>query len=236
MLVRSSVNASPERQPDVELTQEKWNAFQGVTRSAMDLCTLLQTDFLIAWHRVTDSDFEEDEARGLVRCFASHLDGLTSGMRGIAVATCKLFNRPLNPFLQDKLGERTINSYQRIVTSYRLIGEFLPGSPLSSISDKVWDDLHKAIEIRNRIIHPKEPRDMTLTPEETLIVMRTGKEFHEHFNKFYVWFMEKQQKLLLPHVVSYRRLLPKAGRNEPCRCGSNRKYKDCCFKATSVAA
>ncbi len=129
------------------MTQEKWEAFQRETRSALDLCTLLQADFLLAWHRVNDSDFEEGEARALVRCFASLLDGLTTGMRGIAVATCKLFNRPLNPFLQDKLGERTLNSYQRVFTSYRLIGEFLPGSPLGSISDRVWDELHKAIEI-----------------------------------------------------------------------------------------
>ncbi len=157
-------------------------------------------------------------------------------MRQIAVATCELFNRPLNPFLQDKVEERTINSYQRIFTSYRLIGEFLPGSPLASISDKVWDELHKAIEIRNRIIHPKETRDLTLNPEETLIVMRTGREFHELFNKFHVWFMEKQQKLVMPHLVTYRRLVPKPGRNQPCQCGSNRKYKDCCQKAAAVAA
>ncbi len=77
---------------------------------------------------------------------------------------------------------------------------------------------------------------MTLTTDETLIVMRTGKEFHEHFNKFYVWFMEKQQKLMMPHLVTYRRMFPKAERNKPCLCGSNLKYKDCCFKATAVAA
>jgi uncharacterized protein YecA (UPF0149 family) len=79
-------------------------------------------------------------------------------------------------------------------------------------------------------------RGMTLTTDETLMVMRTGKEFHEHFSKFYVWFMEKQQKLVMPHAVTYRRLIPKSGRNQPCRCGSNRKYKDCCFKAAAVAA
>ena len=218
------------------MTQEKWDGLQHVTRSALDLCTALQGDFLIAWQRVTEGDFEEGEARALVRCFGSLLDGLTTGMRGIAVATCKLFNRPLNPFLQDKVEERTITSYQRIFTSYRLIGEFLPGSPLGAINDKVWDDLRKAIEIRNRIMHPKETRDMRLNPDETLLVMRTGKEFHEHFGKFYVWFMEKQQKLVMPHLVSYRRLVPKAPRNKPCPCGSNRKFKDCCFKATAVAA
>jgi hypothetical protein len=227
------VNASAEGRPEVVMTQEKWEGFQRVTRNALDLCALLQADFLVAWHRVTESDFEENEARALVRCFGSLLDGLTTGMRGIAVATCKLFNRPLNPFLQDKVEERTITSYHLIFTSYRLIGEFLPGSPLSSISDQVWNELRKAIEIRNRIMHPKETRDMTLSSDET-IAMRTGKEFHELFNKFHVWFMEKQQKLVMPHVVTYRRMFPKPGRNKPCPCGSDFSYKDCCFKATAV--
>ncbi len=29
-----------------------------------------------------------------------------------------------------------------------------------------------------------------------------GEEFHEHFSKFYVWFLEKQQKLMMPHLVT----------------------------------
>ena len=49
---------------------------------------------------------------------AESIDWLTTAMREIAVATSTLFKRLLNPFLQDKVGERTINSYQRIVSSY----------------------------------------------------------------------------------------------------------------------
>ena len=29
--------------------------------------------------------------------------------------------------------------------------------------------------------------------------------------------------------ATIRRISPKVGRNEPCPCGSNRKYKHCCL-------
>ncbi len=31
-----------------------------------------------------------------------------------------------------------------------------------------------------------------------------------------------------PKVETYRRETPKIGRNEPCPCGSGKKYKKCC--------
>ena len=97
--------------------------------------------------------FESDpeahaEGRALIRCFGSLLEGLTTSMRKIAVATGKLFRQPLNPFLQEKVEERAITAYQRIYTSYRFIGEFLPRSPLAATTDDFWDELHWAIEAR----------------------------------------------------------------------------------------
>ncbi|MBA3582831.1 MAG: YchJ family protein [Gammaproteobacteria bacterium] len=32
----------------------------------------------------------------------------------------------------------------------------------------------------------------------------------------------------LPDIKQYRRDAPKLGRNDPCSCGSNKKYKKCC--------
>jgi AraC-like DNA-binding protein len=32
--------------------------------------------------------------------------------------------------------------------------------------------------------------------------------------------------------ATYRRALPKTGRNDPCPCGSGKKYKQCCGKVT----
>jgi uncharacterized protein len=32
--------------------------------------------------------------------------------------------------------------------------------------------------------------------------------------------------------TTHRRLAPKVGRNDPCPCGSGKKYKQCCGKPT----
>lgn len=44
-------------------------------------------------------------------------------------------------------------------------------------------------------------------------------------------WMEKNQHLFagdVPKVETYRREKPKIGRNDPCPCGSGKKYKKCC--------
>jgi uncharacterized protein len=37
---------------------------------------------------------------------------------------------------------------------------------------------------------------------------------------------------LATESATYRRLGPKVGRNDPCPCGSGKKYKQCCGKRT----
>jgi uncharacterized protein len=52
--------------------------------------------------------------------------------------------------------------------------------------------------------------------------------------KIYRYF--KPQRLTAEHTVgeglTYRRVAPKVGRNEPCPCGSGKKFKQCCGKVT----
>lgn len=38
--------------------------------------------------------------------------------------------------------------------------------------------------------------------------------------------------LQFDHDTTYRRIAPKVGRNEPCPCGSGKKFKHCCGKLT----
>jgi preprotein translocase subunit SecA len=38
-------------------------------------------------------------------------------------------------------------------------------------------------------------------------------------------------RLLPQKVETFRREAPKVGRNDPCSCGSGKKYKKCCGKA-----
>ncbi len=221
---------------EVVLTQEKWEQFGRDYRAELDFCRILQTDFFEATEVLYGNGLSaQSEARALIRCFGSLIDGLTGSMRNIAIMTCKLFGRPLNPFLREKAEERTITTYHRIHTSYRLIGEFLPRSPLASVTDALWDDLRAAIEIRNRVVHPKCAKDLEVTETEALLVAEIGDEFCRHVNQFVQWLRQKEQKLVWEHLVERRRLYPKIGRNEKCPCGSSRKYKNCCAAAAAMA-
>ena len=215
---------------------EAWRRFGREYREEFDFCRILQGDWVVAADLYFESDPEAHaEGRALIRCFGSLLEGLTTSMRKIAVATGKLFRQPLNPFLQEKVEERAITAYQRIYTSYRLIGEFLPRSPLAATTDDFWDELHWAIEARNRIVHPRSASDLMVTEEEVWRVAEMGNELSTHVNKFAHWLSRKEEKLLWEHLAERRHIYPKIGRNEPCPCQSGRKYKHCCV-AAAVAA
>jgi uncharacterized protein len=73
----------------------------------------------------------------------------------------------------------------------------------------------------------KEPVSAEL--RETLIVGAAA-----GMNKIYHYF--EAQRLLgtdpLDNMTTYRRSMPKIGRNDPCPCGSGKKFKHCCGKTT----
>ena len=48
----------------------------------------------------------------------------------------------------------------------------------------------------------------------------------------YRYFREQRRASLGAHAGDLRRKAPKVGRNEPCPCGSGKKYKRCCGGAT----
>ena len=48
----------------------------------------------------------------------------------------------------------------------------------------------------------------------------------------YRYFREHRQVSPGAHASESRRSTPKVGRNEPCPCGSRKKYKKCCGSAT----
>lgn len=215
--------------------EEAWRCFGRDYRAEFDFCRILQGDYLASFNAFFESGMEGAEARAMVRCFGSLIDGLTGSMRTITIATCRLFRKPLNPFLQEKAEERRITTYQRIYTTYRLLSEFLPKSPMASTDDGLWDDLRKAIEIRNRIVHPKSVQDLEVSHTEGMLVAETGSEFSGHLNKFAHWLMLKEERLISEHMLVRQRLYPKVERNDPCPCGSGTKYKRCCERAARAA-
>jgi uncharacterized protein len=50
----------------------------------------------------------------------------------------------------------------------------------------------------------------------------------------YRYFEPRRRMLarLSSQGATYRRTVPKLGRNDPCPCGSGKKYKQCCGKPT----
>ncbi|MDO6459291.1 YchJ family protein [Granulosicoccaceae sp. 1_MG-2023] len=57
---------------------------------------------------------------------------------------------------------------------------------------------------------------------------RIHHELSEFEKKDGQWFFRDAKA---PTVEQYRREEPKLGRNDPCHCGSGKKYKKCCGKA-----
>ena len=218
------------------LTPDRWEKFHLTVRATREFCAVLQDDFEHAVNLAAATQYAAaTESRAMIRCFGSLIDGLSRGMREIAIATCELFGGKLNPFLQEKVHERATSTHQRIYNSYRLIAEFLPNSPLSSLPDHWWADLHRAIEIRNRVVHPASAKDLNVSQDETIATVGVAEGICDDFAKFTVWLAAKEQKLAWEHMVERRRLTPKIGRNEKCPCGSYRKYKNCCAAAQHAA-
>lgn len=217
------------------LTQEAWQKFHEEMNARSDFGTVLQADFIIATELVYAAEFGATESRAMMRAFGSLIDGLSRVMQEIAVSTAELFGGHLNRFLQEKTCDRSTSTYQRIYNSYRLVTEFLPKSPLARLSDQRWRELHHAIDIRHRIVHPTCFADVQTDHREAMLVINVGNAFLRDFAEFVQWFQHKKQKLLWEHVIERRRLIPKTGRNEKCPCGSQRKYKNCCAAAQYAA-
>jgi hypothetical protein len=115
------------------------------------------------------------------------IDGLAAMMREITCNMCELFGEPLNPFLREKSTERGVSSSHRILTTYRLLAEFAPGSPLADIPDGRWDKLHTAIAIRNRIVHPSRMADLEVSQDELNLILRLGTHFLKDVPAFAHW-------------------------------------------------
>jgi len=198
-----------------------------LTASA-ELCFAIKEDYRDALERFVADQANGFARRALVRCFGSLIDGVTASMRFAAISLCEALGEPLNPFLQEKTAERHISTHQRIYSIYRLLAEFVPRSPLSHVPDSRWDDLRRALEIRNRVVHPAITGDLDLTNEEIMLVSRTGHSFYRDYAQFTQWFGRREQEMLWEIPGTRKRYMKKIGRNEPCPCGSKRKYKNCC--------
>jgi uncharacterized protein len=64
--------------------------------------------------------------------------------------------------------------------------------------------------------------------ERLIIGAAAGVNIYRYFRSHY----EAAETPLVSGSVTYRRIMPKTGRNELCPCGSGKKFKHCCGKVT----
>jgi preprotein translocase subunit SecA len=57
---------------------------------------------------------------------------------------------------------------------------------------------------------------------------KTIQASHQEFGQFGSAPASRQGQANRPEKAQVRRQVPKVGRNEPCPCGSGKKYKHCC--------
>lgn len=207
--------------------------FHGEINATRAFVSVLERDFLAVIDK--SAGFESTQCRAIVWAFGPLIDGLANTMRSIAVAAAKFFGRSLNPFLQDRVADRSTSTHHRIVTNYRLAQELLPEAPIFAVSDSRWDEVQAAIQIRNRVVHPKCLDDLTVSQADLDLIMTQAVQFLQDYAQFFQWLLQKEQKFIWQHMQRRRRLVPKQGRNAPCDCGSGKKYKHCCAAAQNVA-
>jgi hypothetical protein len=191
----------------------------------------LKRDFWLPMAAENGSTILPHQRRSAVRAFGSLIDSFAACMRMAAVELCRLFDHPLNIFLEQKSEDRQLCVHYRMHSLYRLLANFLPHSPFAHVPDHRWNHLRRALEIRNRVTHPEAPADLEVNDAELRLLINLAAEFDADLRKFVHWFGQAEQKLLWEIPMPRKRFAPKIGRNDPCPCGSTLQYKKCCLGA-----
>ncbi len=98
----------------------------------------------------------------------------------------------------------------------------------------VKDEEHGGCLIPVMMLHHEHDEDPEMRPnpitperrEEVIVHMAAG------LLAAYTYFREQRESHIGGRSPEARRSAPKIGRNEPCPCGSGKKYKKCCGGAT----
>lgn len=204
--------------------------------ASIELSNAITNDFHAALSDADQSGMVPHHRRNIVRCFGALIDGYAASMRSAAVELCRLFDRPLNVFLQQKAADRSLSTQYRLESLYRLIAGFLPQSPFAHVPDKRWRDLHTALEVRNRVVHPEKLSHLDLTNGQVSLICELALAFDSDFRKFVHWFSQLEQKLLWQLPVQRKRFARKLQRNDLCVCCSGKKAKKCCGVAEQSLA
>ena len=190
---------------------------------------MLKADFELAVATLALGEAQDAQRRALVRCFGSLLDGLANALCHIAETECNRESRQLRDLHAGAHASAPV--LQRIDVSYRVIVRGLHGSPLTSLGGKRWEDLHAAVEIRNRVAHPQAPGDLSISGSNVGVIVQVARQLISDFETLARWQTRRQSRLFVPADGA-----PRSGRKRRrsgfkrriCACGSGRKAWKCC--------
>ena len=102
---------------------------------------------------------------------------------------------------------------------------------------KIFDEMLESIRLE--IVHKVFKVKIVVNPEELKPTsrVRQGQAQHTELNQFAALSQQQTQKQRAagsrrpgptPTIATIQRTTPKVGRNDPCPCGSGKKYKKCC--------
>lgn len=196
-------------------------------RDAIALGHMLKADFELAVATLASAEAPPAHRRALVRCFGSLLDGLANALRHIAETGCR---RECGPRPDLQTADPTSPVLQRIGLSYRIIARSLR-SPLRSLDGKRWDDLHAAVEIRNRVAHPQATCDLGISRNNVALITEVARHLIRDFETLAQWQSAQPSRAVTsaPATPGRRPRRKRSGiRYRLCACGSGRKARNCC--------
>lgn len=166
--------------------------------------------------------------RTIVRAVLADIEGTIHALKGFVLELLALFPVPVSKnereVLEKGWGFPTLRS---IRVTLGVLARVVYGKPyVAGFQDAEWQELDTAIRLRHRITHPKAAIDLEI-----------GEPEFKQFLASRVAFSSVLEGLLndlgdrLPRLKgtakTFKRTGPRVGRNEPCPCGSGRKFKTC---------
>ena len=125
----------------------------------------------------------------------------------------------------------------RSFRTFMEVGEWAAGYLEVAMADEAWANDEEALEEMSVLaslgelpsLEPEVAADIVQkleeasTPRETAeMVLRIAARMHDY------WAPERKEGAASMGASTFRRPEPKTGRNQPCPCGSGKKYKRCC--------
>lgn len=155
-----------------------WSEFQNIT-------SVLESDLDEIQSQLTTND-SQFWRRTFCRAFFAYLEGQTHALKQLFLfydwwtvdpdTEHKIRNQK---HIQNKDGStKVIQNYLPLVQNVQLLFKALAVSaniePIISNNDKSWDLLSKAVNVRNRIVHPKKSEDLIISDDEIQLIRYVG--------------------------------------------------------------